>query len=56
MTEAAASLGCGLTVLRCIGSARATKEWSWNAHLLEWRKVSYQAGAWFAPIDERGTG
>jgi len=53
LTEAAASPGCGLTVLRCIGSARATKEWSWNAHLREWRKVSYQAGAWFAPTEHK---
>lgn len=36
-----------LTILRCTGSARATKRWSWNPTLQEWVKVGYQAGARF---------
>jgi hypothetical protein len=44
---------CGLTVLRCTGAARATKRWSWNSTLQEWRKISYQAGAWFTPREHR---
>jgi hypothetical protein len=39
--------GCGLTILRATGAARATKRWSWNPTLQEWRKVSYSAGARF---------
>jgi hypothetical protein len=39
--------GCALTILRTTGAARATKRWSWNPTLQEWRKVSYSAGARF---------
>jgi hypothetical protein len=41
------SLTCGLTILRTTGFARATKRWSWNPTLQEWRKISYSAGARF---------
>jgi hypothetical protein len=44
---------CGMTILRTTGSARATKRWSWNPTLREWRKVSYSAGAWFTPQEHR---
>jgi hypothetical protein len=40
---------CGLTVLHTVGNYRATKQWRWNAHLGQWSKVSYEAGAWFKP-------
>jgi hypothetical protein len=40
---------CGLTILRTTGTALATKRWSWNRTLQEWRKVSYEAGAQFMP-------
>ena len=43
--------GCGLTVLRTVGDARATKQWRWNGQ--EWSKISYQAGAWFVPAEHR---
>ncbi len=43
----------GLTVLRCIGSGRATKEWQWTAHQNEWRRISYQAGAFFTPTEHQ---
>lgn len=38
-----------LTVLRAIGSARATKQWRWDKSAQQWTKISYQAGAWFTP-------
>jgi len=41
--------GCGVTVLRAVKGRRATKQFQWNATLSEWTKVSYEAGAWFAP-------
>ena len=44
---------CGLTVLHCTGAGRATKQWAWNHHLAQWRKVSYQAGAWFTPAEHQ---
>lgn len=40
---------CSLTVLHTIGDARVTKQWSWNHHLQQWRKISYSAGAWLTP-------
>lgn len=40
-------------MLRTVGNARATKEWSWNPHQREWRKISYQAGAWFEPTQHQ---
>jgi hypothetical protein len=39
--------GCGLTVLRTVNAARATKIWRWNALKSEWSKTSYSAGRWF---------
>ena len=44
---------CGVTVLRSVGAARATKHWSWNPHLREWRKISYTAGSLFAPAEHQ---
>ncbi len=49
MTGALAPDGCSITVLRTTGRATATKRWSWEPHLREWRKISYQAGALFSP-------
>ena len=42
-----ATTRCGLTVLRCTGSSRATKCWRWNHTRQQWRKITYQAGTWF---------
>ena len=54
MTDSApSSTGCGITVLRTIGTARATKQWQWNAKGQEWSKISYQAGAWFIPREHQ---
>lgn len=36
-----------MTVLRCTGSARATKRWRWNLTLQAWVKTKYEAGKWF---------
>ncbi len=55
MSDAGASTGCGITVLRTVDSARATKRWSWNATLGEWLKISYAAGAWFVPTEHQVT-
>ena len=46
-------MGCGLTVLRTVGNARATKQWRWNPNGQEWSKISYQAGAWFVPREHQ---
>jgi hypothetical protein len=46
---------CGVTVLRCIGDASATKRWVWRPALGEWSKISYNAGARFRP-EERVAG
>ena len=53
MSDAGTSMGCGITVLRTVDSARATKRWSWNATLGEWLKVSYAAGKWFVPAEHQ---
>jgi len=53
LSDADTLTGCGITVLRTVDSARATKRWSWNATLGEWLKVSYQAGAWFVPAEHQ---
>ena len=47
------SVNCGLTVLRTVGAARATKQWRWNAKKAEWSKISYTAGAWFTPAEHK---
>lgn len=39
----------GLTVLRTLPTARATKEWRWNQHLQQWSMHSYAAGGQFFP-------
>jgi hypothetical protein len=54
LTNAAPS-GGGLTVLRCIGEARATKRFAWNNTLREYNKISYSAGARFHPTEHRVT-
>ena len=46
-----AAIGCGVTVLRTDEGRFATKRWAWSVPLQEWRKVSYEAGAWFAPTE-----
>jgi hypothetical protein len=38
---------CGLTVLRTVDGAKATKTWRWNPKKAEWAKLSYSAGRWF---------
>lgn len=45
--------GCGLTVLRTVDNARATKRWTWNPTLGEWLKVSYSAGKWFTAVEHQ---
>ena len=40
---------CSVTILRTVGTARATKHWRWNAVKNEWSKKSYNAGAMFEP-------
>jgi len=35
----------GLTILRTTDNRFATKRFVWNATLLEWRKISFNAGA-----------
>ena len=45
--------GCGVTVLRTVGNARATKRWKWDAATAQWSKISYEAGAWFLPREYR---
>ena len=47
MRDGTASSGCGVTILRTVDSARATKRWTWNVTLAQWLKVSYAAGAQF---------
>jgi hypothetical protein len=46
---------CGVTLLRTVGTARATKRWIWDPATDAWRKVSYSAGARFQP-QERTVG
>jgi hypothetical protein len=43
--------GCSVTVLCALGDARATKRFVWSPTLQEWRKISYQAGAWFTATE-----
>jgi hypothetical protein len=43
---------CGVTVLRAIGDASATKRWVWRPALGEWSKISYSAGARFRPQEQ----
>lgn len=40
-----------ITILRTVGAARATKQWQWDRHQSQWRKISYQAGARFIPSE-----
>jgi len=49
----ASSDGCGVTVLGAINGGRATKQFKWNPTLHEWVKISYEAGAWFHPIEHQ---
>ncbi|HME26315.1 MAG TPA: hypothetical protein VKI44_34150 [Acetobacteraceae bacterium] len=41
----------GLTILRTTDNRFATKRFVWNATLLEWRKISFNAGALFHPAE-----
>ncbi len=45
--------GCGVTVLRTVKDARATKRWRWDVKGQEWSKISYEAGAWFIPQEHQ---
>ena len=43
----------GVTVLRCTGTAKATKQWQWNPTLQQWTRISYQAGAKFTAAEHQ---
>ena len=43
----------GITVLRCMGDARATKRWRKDPTNGSWTKASYQAGAWFTATEHK---
>ncbi len=53
MTTKSPDTGCGITILRTVNEARATKRWKWDAARQEWSKISYQAGVWFLPQEHR---
>ncbi len=53
MSDGDTSSGCGVTVLRTVEGARATKEWRWHPQLQQWQKISYQAGAFFIPREHQ---